>query len=145
VLPAATNVADRTPTGDQSPETYLGSQRAQYYENSDARLGNGTQTFTYSLNIDPGYFALTGTWAVADESITARKDAGIALSFLADDVYLDVGGTGTLTVTVDGKTTTYRVSGAPNIYSILHRSRQESGVLQVRLSPGLAAYSFTFG
>jgi thiol-disulfide isomerase/thioredoxin len=145
VLPAATQVPDRTPTGDQSPETYLGSQRAQYYENGDARLGNGTTTFSYPQNIDPGYFALTGTWAVTDESITATRDAGIALNFLADDVYLDVSGTGTLTVTADGTTTRYRVSGAPNIYPILHSSRQESGVLQVNLSPGLSAYSFTFG
>jgi hypothetical protein len=82
---------------------------------------------------------------VTGESITAGEDAGIALNFLADDVYLDVGGTGTLTVTVDGVTTRYRVSGAPNIYPILRRDQQESGVLQVNLSPGLSAYSFTFG
>ena len=79
------------------------------------------------------------------ESITAGKGAGIALNFLADDVYLDVGGTGTLTVTVDGATTRYRVAGAPDIYPILRRDQQESGVLQVDLSPGLSAYSFTFG
>ena len=144
-LPGETTVPDRTPTGDQSPETYLGSARAQYYENNDAPLGNGTHTYHYPRNVDPGYFALTGTWSVTGESITAGKDAGIALNFLADDVYLDVGGTGTLTVTVDGVTTRYRVSGAPNIYPILRRDQQESGVLQVNLSPGLSAYSFTFG
>ena len=87
----------------------------------------------------------SGTWSVTGESITAGKNAGIALNFLADDVYLDVGGTGTVTVTVDRTTTRYRVSGAPNIYPVLHRDHQESGVLQVDLSPGLSAYSFTFG
>ena len=144
-LPPETSVPDRTPTSDQSPETYLGSDRAQYYENNGAPLTNGTHTYHYPLNVDPGYFTLSGTWAVAGESITAGKDAGIALNFLADDIYLDVGGTGTLTVTVDGTTTRYPVSGAPNIYTILQRDRQESGVLQVKLSPGLSAYSFTFG
>jgi thiol-disulfide isomerase/thioredoxin len=144
-LPGGTSVPDLTPTADQSPETYLGTDRAQYYENDTAPLANGTHTYHYPAHIDPGYFALTGTWSVTGESITAGKNAGIALNFLADDVYLDVGGTGTLTVTVDRTTTRYRVSGAPNIYPVLHRDHQESGVLQVDLSPGLSAYSFTFG
>jgi hypothetical protein len=82
---------------------------------------------------------------VGDESITAKDRAGIALNFLASDVYLDVSGTGTLAVTVDGATTTYRVSGAPNIYTVLHRGTSKTGILQVTLSPGLSAYSFTFG
>jgi Thioredoxin like C-terminal domain len=82
---------------------------------------------------------------VGDESITAKDKAGIALNFLAGDVYLDVSGTGTLAVTVDGATSTYRVSGAPNIYTVLHRSTSKTGILQVTLSPGLSAYSFTFG
>ena len=144
-LPPETSVPDRTPTTDQSPETYLGSARAQYYENNGAPLANGTHTYRYPLNVDPGYFTLSGTWTVTGESIRAGEAAGIALNFLADDVYLDVGGTGTLTVTVDGATTRYRVAGAPNIYTILRRNQQESGVLQVKLSPGLSAYSFTFG
>jgi hypothetical protein len=82
---------------------------------------------------------------VTGESIRAGRDAGIALNFLAGHVYLDVGGTGTLSVTVDGTTTRLRVSGAPNIYPVVQRDRPESGVLQVSLSPGLSAYSFTFG
>jgi len=144
-LPGGTSVPDLTPTADQSPETYLGTDRAQYYENDTAPLANGTHTYHYPARVDPGYFALTGTWSVTGESITAGRNAGIALNFLAGDVYLDVGGTGTLTVTVDRTTTRYRVSGAPNIYPVLHRGHQESGVLQVDLSPGLSAYSFTFG
>jgi cytochrome c biogenesis protein CcdA/thiol-disulfide isomerase/thioredoxin len=144
-LPRETSVPDTTPTADQSPETYLGSDRAQYYESHDAPLANGTHPYHYPRAVDPGYFALTGTWTVTGESITAGKDAGIALNFLADHVYLDVGGTGTLTVTVDGMTTRYQVSGAPDIYAIVQRDQQESGVLQVNLSPGLSAYSFTFG
>jgi cytochrome c biogenesis protein CcdA/thiol-disulfide isomerase/thioredoxin len=142
-LPAATQVPDRTPTSEQSPETYLGSQRASYYQG--ATLADGTHTFAFPQNVQLGYFALSGSWNVSSESLTARKDAGIALNFLANDVYLDVSGTGTLTVTVDGATTTYKVAGAPNIYPVLQRDTQQTGVLQVRLSPGLSAYSFTFG
>ncbi len=143
-LPAATQVADRTPTAQQmSPETYLGAQRAQYYING--ALNEGTQTFHYPSSLPLGAFALDGRWDVTGESITARSGAGIELAYLANDIYLDVGGTGTVTATVDGKTTTYPVSGAPNIYTVLHRTRQEQGDLKLTLSPGLTAYSFTFG
>ncbi len=60
-------------------------------------------------------------------------------------MYLDVGGTGTVTATVDGTTTSYQVAGAPNIYTLVDRPSQSRDALQVALSPGLTAYSFTFG
>jgi thioredoxin family protein len=143
-LPAATQVPDRTPTTQQSPETYLGGKRAAYYQGADP-LAAGTHTYRYPTDIQPGYYALDGTWTVGDEAITAGDDASIGIDFLAGDVYLDVSGTGTLTVRVDQRTTTYQVRGAPNIYRILHRDTPQTGLLQVTLSPGLSAYSFTFG
>ena len=145
VLKDQTHVADTTPTSPtQTPETYLGSARAQTYA-GETPLANGTSTFSYRSALPSNLFDLTGTWAVTDESLTAKANAGIALNYLADDIYLDVGGAGTINATVDGKTTSYRVSGAPNIYTLLHRGKQERGVLRVTLSPGLQAYSFTFG
>jgi hypothetical protein len=90
-------------------------------------------------------FALTGTWTVAAQSITGGSDAGIKLSFDASDVYLDVGGTGTVTATVNGRTTTYPISGAPDIYTVVSHSSPERGTVTISLSAGLAAYSFTFG
>jgi cytochrome c biogenesis protein CcdA/thiol-disulfide isomerase/thioredoxin len=144
-LPAATQVADTTPSTQlQSPETYLGGQRAQYY-GGDGGLYSGTSTFSYPSSLARGAFALTGTWSVADEALTSKAGAGIELNYLANDIYLDVGGTGTLTATVDGKTTTYPVSGAPDIYTLRHGATQGQGTLRVTLSPGLSAYSFTFG
>jgi cytochrome c biogenesis protein CcdA/thiol-disulfide isomerase/thioredoxin len=143
-LPGKTQLPDLTPTSQtQTPETYLGAQRANSFV--DGQLEPGTATFHYPQSLQDDQFALTGTWDVSDESITARSDAGIALNFVADDIYLDVGGTGTVTATVLGQTTTYHVSGAPNIYTLLHSDTEHSGVLKVTLSPGLSAYSFTFG
>lgn len=144
VLPSKTDVPDATPTSQsQTPETYLGAQRANSFVGG--QLEPGQQTFTFPHSIQDDQFALTGTWVVSDESLTARADAGIALNFEADDVYLDVGGTGTVTATLNGKTTTYTVSGAPNIYTVVQGSTEQAGVLKVMLSPGLSAYSFTFG
>lgn len=90
-------------------------------------------------------FALTGTWSVGGEALKAKEKAGIELNYLANDIYLDVGGTGTVTATVNGKTTKYRISGAPDIYTVFHSGSQQQGTIKLTLSPGLSAYSFTFG
>ena len=144
MLPAATDVANTTPTQPQTAETYLGSAREQTFA-SNSMLANGTQTFAYPSSVPDDEFALTGTWNIGDESLTAVKDAGIELNFLASDVYLDIGGTGTIQATVDGKTTTYSISGAPDIYTLVDSKAQERSLLQITLSPGLSAYSFMFG
>jgi thiol-disulfide isomerase/thioredoxin len=144
-LPASTQVPDTTPTNPtQTEETYLGSERANNYVGTD-NLSPGTSTFSYPSSVANDSFALTGSWTVAAQSLTAKTAAGIRLNYDAADVYLDVSGTGTITATVDGKTTSYPVSGAPNIYQLLNRQSPERGQLDVTLSPGLSAYSFTFG
>jgi cytochrome c biogenesis protein CcdA/thiol-disulfide isomerase/thioredoxin len=143
-LPAATDVPDTTPTDpNQTPETYLGSDRAQTFAGGE--LGTGAQSFGYPASLPSGLFALTGSWTVSGESLTAGNGAGIELNFSADEVYLDVGGNGTITATVGGKTTTYQVSGAPNIYTVVSGTTPQNGILKITLTPGLSAYSFTFG
>ncbi len=144
-LPAATDLPDLTPTWPYvTPETYLGAARAQTYDGAGA-LRPGTATFTPPGKLDEDSFALGGTWAVTDESITAKKNAVITLDYTADDIYLDLSGTGSVTVAVQGKTRTYAVGGAPNIYTVLQGSTPLAGTLTATLSPGLSAYSFTFG
>ena len=144
-LPEATDVPDLTPTSPlQSPETYLGAGRAQAYQ-GDTPLQPGTATFTTPGKLADNAFGLAGTWAVTAESITSKQNAVITLNYTADDVYLDLGGTGTVTVTAQGQARTYQVSGAPNIYTVVHTKGLDSGTLKASLSPGLSAYSFTFG
>ena len=134
---------DTTPDDPlQTPETYLGSDRLQGY------IGRGpyaTGQFTLPATLSANSFGLGGRWTVGQESITSGKDAVIALAFHASDVYLDVGGTGTLTVSFDGRSTIIRVSGAPDIYTVASQSPAQNGIVAIKLSPGLAAYSFTFG
>ncbi|MEY9860436.1 cytochrome c biogenesis protein CcdA/thiol-disulfide isomerase/thioredoxin [Catenulispora sp. GAS73] len=146
-LPPATDLPDTTPTdAAQTPETYLGAERANNLAPGAAgTFHTGTQTFAYPASVPDDDFALTGSWTVDSQSLTAGQNAGIQLNFMAGKVYLDVGGTGTVTATVDGKTTSYPVSGAPNISTLVDRSAPERSTLTVTLSPGLSAYSFTFG
>ena len=95
-LPKATDLPDTTPADmSQTPETYLGSERVQGYDGGgDYATGQFTEPATLPANA----FGLSGAWTIGQQSITAGKGAGIKLAFHASDVYLDVGGTGTLTV-----------------------------------------------
>jgi cytochrome c biogenesis protein CcdA/thiol-disulfide isomerase/thioredoxin len=142
-LPTATDIPDTTPVDPaQTPETYLGAGRAQeFHGGSPYKSGQFVPPAILPLNT----FALAGTWTIGQESITAGKDAGINLAFHASDVYLDVGGTGTLTVSAGGTSKVIHVSGAPDIYTVATQQPARNGTVTIRLSPGLAAYSFTFG
>ena len=146
-LPPATDVPDTTPTDQsQTPETYLGAERANNFApGKSGTFQSGTQTYAYPADLPDDAFALTGIWTVAAQSLTSGQNAGIRLNFNAAKVYLDIGGTGTITATVDGKSTSYPVSGAPDIYTVVDRSDSERSTVTITLSPGLSAYSFTFG
>jgi cytochrome c biogenesis protein CcdA/thiol-disulfide isomerase/thioredoxin len=141
-LPPATDVPDTTPDNpSQSPETYLGADRVQYFDGASY----STDTFAYPASLPAGSFALSGAWTIGQQSITAGQAAGIKLAYNASYVYLDVGGTGTLTVSGDGKSKVIRVSGAPDIYTVATDDPAKEGTVTIGLSPGLQAYSFTFG
>lgn len=142
-LPPPTHVADTTPTTpDQTPETYLGSERAA---GIDGNLRTGTHRYRFPAGLLPDRFALQGRWSVGSEDVTARENAEIELNYYAHDVYLDVGGTGTITVTSGGTVRSYHISGAPDIRRIVHHASVQRAEVTVALSPGLRAYSFTFG
>jgi cytochrome c biogenesis protein CcdA/thiol-disulfide isomerase/thioredoxin len=146
-LPRATDVPDTTPEDTaQTPETYLGSERVQGFAGSSDSYATGH--FTTPANLAVNSFGLTGNWTIGQESITAGQGAGITLAFHASDVYLDVGGTGTLTVSSGGSSKVIRVSGAPDIYTVASGYPAQpvrNGTVTIKLSPGLQAYSFTFG
>jgi cytochrome c biogenesis protein CcdA/thiol-disulfide isomerase/thioredoxin len=142
-LPRATDVPDTTPDDSaQTPETYLGAERQQGYHGSTPYASG---QFTAPGTLPANSFALAGAWTIGQESITAGKGAGITLAFHASKVYLDVGGTGTLTVSAGGTSQVIRVSGAPDIYTVATEQPARDGTVTIRLSPGLQAYSFTFG
>ena len=91
-----------TPTKALTPETYLGSDRApasSFESPSGYQQGTGTYAFpSGSLGLND--YAFKGDFSVAAQSITAENGpASIKLHYEGSHVYLNVGGTGTLTVT----------------------------------------------
>ena len=77
---------------------------------------------------------------------TAGRDAVLQLSYQATDVYLVLGGHGTVHVSVDGRAATaVRVQGYPDLYTMLAGTSSSVGELTLTMTPGVRAYDFTFG
>ena len=143
-LPSATAIADRTPMAATTPESYLGYERLDRYAGSRiTRDRFATYRFPASLPLDE--LAYGGSWLVGGERITAGRGARLRLLFHAHDVYLVLGGTGTVRVLLDGRAArTVRVTG-DRLYTLLSGKKLREGLLELRFSPGVQAYAFTFG
>lgn len=68
------------------------------------------------------------------------------LGFEDEDIYLVLGGSGTVNVSIDGThTQTIAVGGVPKLYTLFHAAKLTTGSLEFTASPGIQAYDFTFG
>jgi cytochrome c biogenesis protein CcdA/thiol-disulfide isomerase/thioredoxin len=139
----ARQVADTTPKGLQSPETYLGLQRAERYQGSPL-APNRFQSYRFPPSLAQNGLAYAGSWKIESERAVAGRDARLRFHFLARNAYLVLGGKGTVQVLVNGKPErTVRVD-AYRLYT-LRSGKYEDALLELRFSPGLQGYAFTFG
>jgi cytochrome c biogenesis protein CcdA/thiol-disulfide isomerase/thioredoxin len=144
-LPAPAHSVDNTPQTRLTPETYLGANKVGNY-GGNGEYKSGTATFGYPAQLADDRFALRGKWKLDDQGVTADSDdAGIRLNYTAKDVYVVAGGTGTITVTREGKATTTAIGGAPTLHQIVADETARRDQLDMRVSKGLQVFSFTFG
>ena len=144
-LPPAVDAPDTTPAGGLTPETYFGVGKMVNYAGGGA-YDKGQANFTFPAALPNDTFALQGPWTLDYQGATGDSDSSsIKLNYHAKNVYLVVGGTGNLTVTRDGKTTTVPVSGPPTSRQIVGGKDVARGLLDVRLDQGLQVFSFTYG
>jgi cytochrome c biogenesis protein CcdA/thiol-disulfide isomerase/thioredoxin len=145
VLPRRTDVPNLTPTDPTTPETYVG------YEHQENPIDQTVMEDEMSAYQAPSpipldEYAFNGRWSVGSESGTAGNGANLDLQFQAKDVYLVLGGTGTIHVSVNGKPTkTVTVGGVPRLYQLVGPGGYQQGLLSLAVSPGVQAYDFTFG
>ena len=139
------SVKDRTPTHLTTPESYLGYERlARYVGPQIAPDREALYRFPRRLPLND--LAYAGRWRVEGQRIVAGRGARLRLSFLAQNVYLVLGGQGRLQVLVDGEPTrTLRVGGLSRLYTLLQYPGLAEGTLELRFTPGISAYAFTFG
>jgi len=121
-----------------TPETYVGSARAQGWVPSKPR--DGTHAYTAPLSLAANSFALGGTWRVTPEDATAVRDATLTAHVHARHVYLVLGGNGS--VQVNGRTIPVTHQ---RLYTLADYPRAGEHVLRLRFTPGVSAFAFTFG
>ena len=89
---------------------------------------------------------MSGTWDEQSEEATAGAKAELAINFLAEDVYLVIGGSGTMQVAINGRPTqTITVTGVPGLYTLFHAASDTAATMTLKVSPGVQVYDFTFG
>jgi cytochrome c biogenesis protein CcdA/thiol-disulfide isomerase/thioredoxin len=139
-----------------TPESYLGSERAEDFTNGLIRPG--TQTFKLE---PPGENELSygGEWTIEDQPVTAGKGAKLDLNFGARRVYLVLGSPGKprrVKVLLDGKPIAAADDGADvhngyvkvtdeRLYNLVELPRVEHHVLELVPEEGVQGYAFTFG
>jgi cytochrome c biogenesis protein CcdA/thiol-disulfide isomerase/thioredoxin len=139
----ARHVADATPGGLLTPESYLGYARLTNYVGRNP-VPNRFARYAFPADLPANTLAYDGEWRVGSEAITAGNGARLRLHFEASDVYIVMGGRGTVRALVDGKPgRTIRVD-AQRLYTV-RAGKPTDALLELRFSPGVQAYSFTFG
>jgi cytochrome c biogenesis protein CcdA/thiol-disulfide isomerase/thioredoxin len=144
-LPPITTVPDLTPIVAISPETYLGAERSQYLDGAEP-VENEDAVYHFPKSIPLPSYALSGRWLTEGQQIVAKGSSQLTLNFEANDVYLVLNGRGTIKESLNGAyIKTVRVSGYARLYTLLKQKTDSSGLLNLKFSPGLEAYDFTFG
>jgi cytochrome c biogenesis protein CcdA/thiol-disulfide isomerase/thioredoxin len=139
------SVRDRTPEHFTTPESYLGWERIERYQGSPI-TPNRMIRYRFPKALSPDNLAYSGFWDVERQRIVAGPEARLQLGFIAQHVYLVLSGKGRLQVLVDGKRVrTIRVGGLSRLYTLLNYKTGRAGLLELRFTPGISAYAFTFG
>jgi cytochrome c biogenesis protein CcdA/thiol-disulfide isomerase/thioredoxin len=139
------SVADTTPQHATTPESYLGWQRLERYSGSEL-VPDREVPYHFPRTVPLNTLAYDGLWRVERQRIVAGNGARLRLRFLAQDVHLVLGGSGSLQVLVNGKPVrTIRVGGLSRLYTLLRYPNLREGELELRFAPGVTAYAFTFG
>src|SRR5690349_14309207 len=96
--PEAHREADTTPTGLLTPETYLGYTRIANYVGTTISP-DIVASYHLPATLPQNTLAYGGEWRVASERITAGNNASLRLHFHAKNVYIVLGGKGTVRAT----------------------------------------------
>ncbi len=141
-----TQVPDLTPTVTQTPESYLGYLRLDPTRYVGGKIAkNVTKDYPAVRAVPLNAIAYSGNWTIHDWDAVAGKDATLTLHFEGQDVYLVAGGTGKVAIDLNGRPQETIPITADRLYTIHSTAADHTGTLTLHFSPGVQAYSFTFG
>jgi cytochrome c biogenesis protein CcdA/thiol-disulfide isomerase/thioredoxin len=147
------------PTEIATPETYLGTDRAEGWV-------NGPKSGTHDYGPPPSGglalndFAYSGTWDIGGQPAEAIADAGIDMEFKAKNVYLVLSSPGERPLPVQVLLDGHPISGADSggdvhngvvtvrrqrLYWLVSLPNDQQHRLSLRFADRVTAYDFTFG
>lgn len=145
----------------QTPETYLGYDRAERNDNAGALRDDAVAAYEFPALLPLHHWALWGGWRVQGEFIQAVKPkAALRLHFSARKVFLVLGSAtgkpvkaqiilnGQPMSNVDGVDVKDGILTVVHemLYTLVDQGAAHDGVLEIQAAaPGLQAYAFTFG
>jgi cytochrome c biogenesis protein CcdA/thiol-disulfide isomerase/thioredoxin len=140
-----------TPGRVATPESYLGSERAERFLNG--AIESGTHDFELPrravATLPPHHLAYDGRWRI-DSSHASAAGAGarVHLRFYASRVFLVLGGgerPGSVRIALDGRPRRTLTVTEHRLYELVRLPRPGDHTLTLTLAPGTEAYAFTFG
>ncbi len=146
------------PSEQATPETYLGTARAEGWVNGPQSGLHDYGQAKRSLALSD--FAYDGTWKIGEQPAEAVANAGVEVDFEAKHVYLVLSSSGErprpVQVLLDGHPIPATLAGADvhhgvvtvtrqRLYTLVSLPRDEQHRLTLRFAPGVVGYAFTFG
>ena len=147
-----------TPSFETTPETYLGTARAEGWL---VEPYSGAHTYTPPSGVLAlSEFAYGGTWTIGSQQALAGANATITANVQGKHVYIVLSppaqGVGRVGVLIDGRTPTAADAGSDvhdgyinvneqRLYNIVAEPKVNDETIKLSFSPGMSAYSFTFG
>ena len=143
-----------------TPETYLGTARAQSFSPVGPRTGAHDYTAAAPASLPRSVFSLGGRWTVNRESARAVRDATITARVVGQAVYLVLSSDGDrprrVRVALDGRPISAADAGADvrggvvtvrrqRLYGLVKLDALAEHVLTLRLDAGVSGFAFTFG
>jgi cytochrome c biogenesis protein CcdA/thiol-disulfide isomerase/thioredoxin len=144
---------------NETPETYVGTDRQSGFGSPESVAGGKVSTYTFPSSLALGQFAVSGSWdfepQFAQETAAGAK---LTLHFFAQDVYLVMTSDQPATVTVASLTPNLPngsadvnaqgqiAVSASRLYHLAHFDKAMEGTIVLEFdSPGVRVFSFTFG
>ncbi len=150
-------------TEGQTPETYLGYQRAKRFagrladDPTQVLLADEPAVYVGPEGLDRHFWTLAGEWSFEGERSVAGADADLWLHYYGRDVFLVIGDTDTaraassepaVVVSDDqgpgGATVRHRID-SQRLYVLRDTDDAVDGLMRLRVPAGVAVYAFTFG
>jgi cytochrome c biogenesis protein CcdA/thiol-disulfide isomerase/thioredoxin len=143
-----------------TPETYLGSARAQSFSPVGPKDGTHDYTAAAPGRLQQSVFSLGGRWHVDREAARAVRGATITARVVGGAVYLVLSSQGDrprrVRVELDGRPISRAAAGddvrggavtvrRQRLYSLVKLRTPGEHVLELRLDAGVSGYAFTFG